>query len=72
MLVAIYNKLKVAYKRQCQREWKDNVFVYNHGLFYLFILVSATVHQFMLMQLCTLGQQWIHLLGRIWWDLLNF
>ncbi|KAL6346872.1 hypothetical protein AAG906_002989 [Vitis piasezkii] len=28
---------KVAYKRQCQREAKDNVSVYNHGLLYLFV-----------------------------------
>ncbi|CBI37839.3 unnamed protein product, partial [Vitis vinifera] len=32
-----YEILKVAYKRQCQREAKDNVSVYNHGLLYLFV-----------------------------------
>ena len=37
LLVASYEILKVAYKRQCQREAKDNVSVYNHGLLYLFV-----------------------------------
>ena len=37
LLVAIYKILKVSYERQCQREGKDNVSIYNHGLIYLFI-----------------------------------